>query len=177
MNKIIFILVLSIISTSCLKIQSKGRASKYYETFLLQGGGTQYFIKPIEFKSNRILFSTDFILKDNISDTSSVVCNFTFSSPTSYKPLKGLSFIVDNQELSVLSMDKIYIEKTKNYDYRYTTTLRYQDFKLVFSKPLQFIKIKDGEQEVKILPNASFVKKAKYVRENIIHIIDMQKND
>ncbi|GAB4340268.1 MAG: hypothetical protein OHK0038_19740 [Flammeovirgaceae bacterium] len=159
-----------------MKVQSNGKVSRYYETFLLFGGGTQYFVKPIEFKENANYFSMDYTLRDNLQDSSFITCNFTFSTNTPYKNLKKLSFKTEDEEISTNFLEKIYIEKTKMYHYRYTSKLRFYDFKELFSKNLQQIIISDGEQEARISNNNRFIKASKFIRENVINVINLQKS-
>lgn len=172
MNKSTLVIALVLIASACLKVQTTGKKSKYYETFLLQEGGTQYFIKPVLIKNAHATLSLDYTLRDNATE---VTCNFTLTTTLPLKQLKTLDFDLSGNNISTKALEKIFIEKTKNYNYRYSSKITYQDFKRTMSEPLTSITLSDGEQRITIVPTSSFKKVAEVVRNNIIDVIELQK--
>lgn len=177
MNKIVLLIAFALMATACLKVQTTGKKSTYYETFLLQGGGTQYFIKPISIKNGKNALMLDYTLRDNFTDTSFVTCNFTLTTDIPLKNLKTLDFDLPHHHLSAQTLEKIFIEKSKKYTYRYTSKLSYQDFKRTMSEPVTNIIIGDSEKKITIQPGSYFKKVAGIVKNNIIDVIELQKTN
>ena len=61
----IFLLLISSLLMSCggLKVSGASKATKLYEVFYIKNGVTQYFVKPLKLKENKVKFSTDFTIR------------------------------------------------------------------------------------------------------------------
>ena len=91
------LLLASLLISSCaltIKPAATKSAKSYYESFFVGEGGTQYFIKPIEFKSensqNKLFFDLTFRYKNELKDSATI--NFSIESDYIVKEVNDIAF-------------------------------------------------------------------------------------
>ena len=120
-NRIFPYTVIISIICFCFSCKPSGNAlnsgKKLYTDFFVGGGGTQYFIKPLEFESKvgtkeEILVDITFRYKDEIKDSATV--NFSIVGSKPYKSI--LKFILKGETISFVSdeVDLMYNERGKD---------------------------------------------------------------
>jgi hypothetical protein len=134
----VFFILLSLIFSACLSIKPSTTKSgkNYFETFYVGEEGTQYFIKPILFKDEKL--NEDFILditfryKNEIKDSATV--NFSINSVSIYKTIDSLK--LSNKDIKVKSeqVARLFSEKSNSgFTSRYSTKFSLNEIKEMFN--------------------------------------------
>jgi hypothetical protein len=164
--------IFALYSVSCVNIKTTGKAAKYVETFYVQEGNTQYFIKPLYYKSeesNELL--VDFTLRDSTKQPP-VRMLFTINSE---KGIRGHSECsVKIREDQKHSAKKIYAKPVKKgYNYRYEAIVPYNDFVLIIREN-EDIFVNIGESIMQFKARGKTEKALNYIDSAVIQMLEMQ---
>lgn len=172
-NRFLFVCSISLLLTSCggIKVAGGGsNVSKLYEVFYIQNGVTQYFVKPLKFKSNSVKFTADFTLRSDVTPEKNIVCNFSLYSPEPIKSVEKVSVTTGQSTMELFDLEKVFIEKQKNsYHVRYTSKMKFSDFSALTKTNSSAFNVDNAifESPKKV------VKKLNKVDEYVIDIIEL----
>ena len=127
---IITLLFTLLISCGGVKIAGGGsKANKLYEVFYIKNGVTQYFVKPLKYKSKDIKFTMDYTLRSDVKKDGFIVCNFSTFSEKPIKKIETFKLNIDGKKYEFKELEKVFLEKQKNdYHLRYTSKLSFEDY-------------------------------------------------
>ncbi len=147
MQKLIpFLLILFLVSCS---------TNTLIEKFYFGNGVLQYFIIPMDFKSEFSNVSLDFTFRDN---KDSVTFNFTLNNANNLQQnLKKVLFINSTDTILIKNSSLIYNDRDIN-QIRYTSKISYKDLQNIFSnEKIQFL-VNYNSTTTKYISNNSFEK-------------------
>lgn len=131
-NSLIISILSLFILTSCggVKVAGGGsKANKLYEVFYIKNGVTQYFIKPLKFKTKDVKFSMDYTVRSDVKKDGFIVCNFSTFSKDPIKKIDNISLNTGDTKIEFYDLEKVFLEKQKNhYHLRYTSKVPFKEF-------------------------------------------------
>lgn len=134
-NKLLIFLSVILCLASCVSVKpstSKG-ASALFESFFVGEEGTQYFIKPMEFRNNKETLLVDFTFRYRNEVRDSVIVNFSILSENLIRNIDLLS--INNQTNNILSTDINFLNsavKGRVFTSRFTTKIHLSDLVKLF---------------------------------------------
>ncbi|MCB8964875.1 MAG: hypothetical protein H6536_07555 [Bacteroidales bacterium] len=143
-----------------------------YETFYVGNGTTQYFIKPLHFKSNSINIDLDFTFRYSNTLNTTVTTNFNIIGTTLQK-IDSLQFISQNSTITLRSIKMLFREKQKNMVIsRYTTDINLSELRQVFEgKDQTIISYHNGEQ-TNLEPTRKTQKSVRKLHQNLFVLLE-----
>lgn len=122
-----FFAILLLFLPSCLSIMpaTNSSAKTFYESYFLENGAEQLFIKPLPFNAETDRLFIDFTIRNN---QDSCTANFTVLSPLQIVNPEVV-FILNNQfSVQLSGINKLYSDRIKlNYKTRFTSRLAVSD--------------------------------------------------
>jgi len=174
---IAFILIIYIFfSNSCINIKfsDKKTGKDLYEEFFIDKGVTQYFIKPIKFKSDEFSYIVDFTFRDTATAKSYIIANFSIYSNEKTEVYDSIGFYADNVVCKFINPVKLYIDADKNlYIRRFTAYLKYDEMKKLFSSENMRIFISSNNKLNELLPTKSTKKHISLINDNLLEFIEL----
>ena len=120
-----FLMVFVLFLSGCVSIKPGGVKSgkNLYETFFAGDDGTQYFIKPLSFKSqtsNRLIIDFTFRYKDQLKDSAFV--NMSFLNSELIRNVDSLKISNGSATIVLINLKSLFNEKIQaEYNSRYST--------------------------------------------------------
>jgi len=113
---------------------SKGKVSKYYESFFVGEEGTQYFLKPMEFTSNRESLWIDFSFRYKDKIKGEAIVNFSINSEDIFKSLSSITFTNEIDKYTYTSINLLFNEKNGdgNFTSRFSVNIPLEDLNTLF---------------------------------------------
>lgn len=179
-NNWIILCVSTVIFSSCLRMGASGsRISRALETFYVEGGLTQYFIKPLYLKGDKTNVWMDFTYRHDPKKNNQVICNFSVKSNNNKHQVKNAYFSVGQEKITPKGLKKIVYSKHKStYTFRYTSFLTYAELqKLAQNRLFNFVVATKNEQKFLHTPSSKTIKKLKVIDEKMISIIGLEQED
>lgn len=156
--KIAYFLLLLLLFNSCFSVKPSSIKSSenYFETFYVGEQGTQYFIKPILFKSknsnDELFMDFTFRYKNEIKD--SVIVNFSVKSSFIYKTIDSLMISNKNTEIKSNEVELLFNEKDKtDFVSRFTTKFSLKDITEIFDNNDWVLTINNQNQTTDYIPH------------------------
>jgi hypothetical protein len=173
-----FLISIPLILSSCLLIKPGAvkSAKKLYETFFVGEEGTQYFIKPLFFKSsdndNQIDIDFTFRYKNKIEGTS--VINYSFLTNKVIKTLDSLVIENSNYKMTLSKNDLLFNERNKQgFKSRFTTKLPLDQLSLLFNNSNWHINIYFNGSKDSFSPSKRTKKNIKALNYNLFILFDL----
>lgn len=140
----IFLAFILLFLSSCLSMMpaTKNSAKTYYESYFLENGVEQIFIKPIRFKAKSDRLFIDFTIRNN---QDSCITNFTVLSLLKIENPDSV-FIRNSRFSTQLSeINKLYSDRIKsNYKTRFTSKLAVPDLLKLMQNEIWNLKLVFG---------------------------------
>ncbi len=174
----LFILVFLIFSScSAIKPASTNSGKTYFETFYVGEEGSQYFIKPLLFKTEKVneqlLVDITFRYKNEIKD--SAILNFSIVSPLIYKTVDSLKLLNKNLQIKTNKVKLLFNQKnTSDFISRFTTKFSLEEIKELFEHNEWKFILYNKNQSVEYLSNKK-TNKTIFILKNNIFVL-MQNN-
>lgn len=155
-------ILLLIIACGCFSVKPSSTKSgkKYFETFYVGDEGTQYFIKPISFKSEKsnedAVLDFTFRYKSEIKD--SAIVNFSIKSALIYKSIDSLKISNKNMEVKSDKIKLIFNEKKSSFISRFSTKLSVKEVKDLFNNNEWVLVLYSRSQTEKFSPHRKATK-------------------
>ena len=133
----LFLLGIVLFLSGCVSIKPGGVKSgkNLVETFFVGDDGTQYFIKPLLFKSEtnqQLIIDFTFRYKDRIKDSAFV--NMSFLNTEIIKNVDSLKIISGNNSMVLENVKSLFVEKIQSeYKSRYSTKGSLSDIDKLFN--------------------------------------------
>ncbi len=174
-NKTLLYLTVSailLLTVSCIGTKGTGKASKYVETFYVEGGHTQYFVKPVQYKSeNDSELFVDFTLCDSIKQPP-VRMMFTLATENILQGHKSCKIGVRRDQMHEAKI--IFAEPVKKgYNYRYEAYIPFNDFVLI-AREKEDIALSIGQTGLLFKPVKKTEKSLDHVEHAVIYMMEMQ---
>ncbi len=170
--KLVSFILLMLIFSGCLSIKPSTTKSgkKYFETFYVGEEGTQYFIKPILFKDEKLnedlILDITFRHRNEIKDSATV--NFSIKSPIIYKTLDSLKLLNKDIEINTNKVELLFNEKNKTgFISRYATKFSLKEMKEMFKNEAWEIKIYNQNKITNYVANKKTIITIKTIRDNV----------
>lgn len=105
---------------------------------MVPGGQMQYFVLPLEFKSEEEQVRIDFTFRSGFTADSLVTANFSVYTDKSFSDVKQVILHHANGETELINVNKLFSEPFGNsIQSRYTSKLYFSDFLPFLSHPEQ----------------------------------------
>lgn len=172
----LLIVSISLLSINCLGVKPKGgggsssNSSKFYESFYLDGGVTQYFIKPLSLENDLSKeHSMDFITRNNETTPSGVTFNLTVYHTSTISTSDKVIFKNATKEIQGQDLKILFSEKNGEY-IQNRITLNVQDkavLELLKTPDLVISVITEGN-EIKLKPTSKTHKNLVSIGESLL---------
>lgn len=167
----------SLLLVGCFSVKpaAKKGGKNLVETFYLGDQGTQYFIKPLLFKSvnDDAEFRLDATFRYNGSMTDSVVLNFSLIGNASHKSIQLLEISNAVSQAVVNEFKLLFNEaKKKKVVSRFSTHLPLNQLKLLFQNQDWTIRVNTTDHKYEFQPSRKSKKSIKKINANVFVTID-----
>jgi len=117
----LFLLTFLVVLQGCFSVkpQASQAGNPLYESFFLEGGVMQYFIKPLEFEGKNEELQLDVTLRDTKAAKSEATLNFSIFSENDLALADSMAIEFHAKRVAAGSISKLFFEKTH---YRYTSS-------------------------------------------------------
>ncbi len=175
-NKLIILLIISFVISlsSCRIVRIGGKRSPktVYEEYYVGEGVMQYFVKPIYFKSKDYKFTLDYTFRDTIA-TTYATCNYSLFSEKPIKTIDSTIILVDNNKrIKIKSNKKLFIDKKKDYQIRYSGGITKNELKTFFGGTTFEINIYENKSKIVLKPTKGTYKSIKIFKEQVMDIME-----
>lgn len=163
---------------SCMRMGANGaRLGKAMETFYVEGGLIQYFIKPLHLKGSNTSASVDFTYRHDPKKENAVTCNFSLKSSNASHVASQAYFLLEKEKIEVKNLKKLAYSKNKStYTFRYTSNMTYDELKrIVQSKSFSLVIFTKDKKELVHKPSSKSKRKLKTVDEKMISVVELDK--
>ena len=177
MKKILYIILLSVVVSSCSSVKYAGKKSvkKYYEEFFIDQGVMQYFIKPLEYKDEKDKITVDFTFRDSIADKGNITLNFSLFSENLVKRIDSAFFKNQNRKIRIENLNRMFIDKKrKTFQVRYTSTITFEEMSQIFEGNYNIVLFFDGTKQT-FVPKTKTLKIYKAFDNKVLSIIELNR--
>ena len=164
--------VISIILTGCFNFKRAPMKGKdtHYETFLVDEGITQYFIKPLTYTSGEVSFKVDYTFRDSVNSQSFITCNYSLFTPEKVS-VEQVIFHTDSSSFSAKNSERIYLKKDEKFHYRATSDIRYRNLIQLLEAGKTRVQIGMENTNRTLTPEKETKDKYTYMRANLLPVI------
>ena len=180
MKKSNFIYLVPILSsfvflTSCFGIKTKGNSpgpsNKLYETFYLENGITQHFVKPLPLQNHKLEKGNtiDFIVRKNEEVISMATVNMTVYSNEAINSKALVMIQGDNVSANSSDLNVIYTEKEEdNFKHRITFNVNQDEFLKILKSHTFKISIQQDSKIIILEPSSRALKRLRDLNSSIL---------
>lgn len=142
--------------SSCIGLKSGGAnsAQRLFETFFVGEDGTQYFIKPLEYKNadkDKLFIDYTFRYKNAVKD--SVTMNFSVYFDFIIKNFEEFELVSDNYSLKTDKVDFMFTEKQKKeFHSRFSVKMPFSQVLKIFKDETFKIKVSNQNTSYTFYP-------------------------
>lgn len=170
---ILFALItIGLMTTSCFSVRPDGtsKGSRHHEVFFVGEGHYQYFIKPLDFKSDNSSAKMDITFRDYLIEGETGIVNFTIT--TSEPQLRVESGIIySGENSSVLqSLEVLYTDRKDGADYvaRYSSKIPVSDLPALFANSNWVLELGGKNEDYKLNPTKKSTRAIESLNELVI---------
>ncbi len=163
--------------SSCGMMMMGGKKEKFsvYEEYYINEGITQYFVKPLIFKSKDYKFTIDYTFRDSIT-TSFVTANSSLFSDQPIKTIDSIIILIDNsKKVKVKNNKKLFIDMKKKYQIRHSGNISYNELKTFFSGTVFEVNVFTNNSNIILFPSKQTLKSIRLFNTHGIEIIELNK--
>lgn len=175
----LFALIAVVLFSGCLRAGSGGsRISRALETFYVEGGLTQYFIKPVYLSGKETNIWMDFTYRHDPKKNNQVICNFSLKSSKVEHQVTNAHFVVGQEKIQLKNLKKlVYSKSKKKYNFRYTSYITYATLKKMIQQPtFQFTVDTKNNQHFVYTASNKTKRKFRTINEKMIEVISLDQN-
>ena len=176
--KIKFLLIVIIISfNSCIGLRIKGKKSNktYYEEFFIAQGVMQYFVKPLEYKSEKNNLSIDFTFRDTLSYNSFVIVNYSVFTDEAIKKIDSTFFVFNTEKIELKHCEKLFIDKKKKYQIRNSCKITYRELMQIIESDFEIWTYYNNQNHI-FSPTRQAKTGVEITKTRIIDIIELNRD-
>lgn len=138
----------------------------------------QYFLRPLEYKGDKITVLIDFTLRDTISANGLVVSNFTVQSNENTFSTDSVYFKGDSWKSGMTDLNTLFTEKEKNeFLKRYTGNISYTEFGEICQDPDHKIYLYNGPDQYAVSPSRKARKNLASFKRDILFLINSKNKN
>ncbi|MEL6194316.1 MAG: hypothetical protein AAFR66_19805 [Bacteroidota bacterium] len=119
-----------------MRLPMNSKRDKLVETFFVEEGITQYFIKPLMLKGEKkSTLYVDFTFRDQEVSNDSATVNFSIEDENTLKKIESLTLITSDQTVSVSDISFLLTkDRGGSFESRYSSRIPLEEVKKLFEK-------------------------------------------